>query len=326
VAAQERYSVSRGRAAGPGDPELLILRDALSGMEAAIAPSKGGELASLTVNRVELIYLGRDYRPRSGFAGKAMFLWPATGPVVNTQWTVNGKTHRMPFHGFAKDADWRVVEHKASSKGAIAKLRWTDTPETREMYPFGFSLTVAYELAKGRLSIRYTVDAAPGNQGAMPFAIGNHVAFNLPPSGKGSAAKVLFETNCRDEILRDKASLPTGEIRPWRYAPSTAIGEFQAVPAVSLANCGTEALARLKDPGGFLIEVRHQADHRLPKMPVVQYNLYGSAAEGYFSPEPWIGLQGGLNSGNGLTRLTPGGTWNWRIEIRASPAPPSLRP
>jgi len=325
LAAQERYSVSTGIAAGPDSAPLLLLRDDTLKMEAAVTPSKGGELASLTVQRTELIYRARDYTPRTGFAGKAMFLWPATGPVINTQWTVNGQTRRMPFHGFAKDAAWAVVEHRATPKGARAVLRLTDTPESRLMYPFGFVLTVTYELAGGELSIHYAVEAARQNAAKMPFAIGNHVAFNLPPSGKGNAAAVLFETSCQDEVRRDAASLPTGSVEPWRFAPSAALGHFRAIPAVSLANCGREAMARLRDPAGFLIEIRHRAD-RLPKMPVVQFNLYGSPEEGYFSPEPWIGLQGGLNSGQGLTQLAPGAKWTWRIDITAKAIPAAPRP
>ena len=290
-------------------------------MEAAVAPTKGGELSSLTIRRkgvpIELIYLARDYSPRSGFAGKAMFLWPATGPVVGNQWTLDGRTYPMPFHGFAKDTAWEVVEHAASPRGARAVLRLRDSAATRVSYPFGFVLHVTYELAGGVLAIRYGVTAARENSGPMPFAIGNHVAFNLPPSGEGSAGKVVLETNCRDEIVRDAASLPIGTVRPWRSMPSAALADIRAVPAISLANCGRTARVALLDPAGVTVEVTHQAD-RLPKMPVVQFNLYGTAADGYFSPEPWVGLQGGLNSGKGLTRVPAGKMWSWAIRVRAT--------
>ena len=319
--AAERYAVSTSRAGGPGQIPLLVLRDTVAKLEAAVAPSKGGELSSLTMERkgvpIELIYLARDYSPRSGFAGKAMFLWPATGPVVGNSWTHNGQTLPMPFHGFAKEAAWEVVEHVASPKSARAVLRLRDTPASRESYPFGFTLTVTYELASGALSIRYDVAAAQGNAGPMPFAIGNHMAFNLPPSGEGSAGKVVLETSCRDEIVRDAASLPTGTVRPWRGLPSLPIADIRAVPAISLANCGRTARVALKDPAGVTVEITHQAD-RLPKMPVVQFNLYGTAADGYFSPEPWVGLQGGLNSGKGLTQVAAGEMWKWVVVVRAS--------
>ena len=324
ASAADRYSVAETRS---GDVPLLLLRDATSHLEAAIAPTKGGELSSLILERkgipLELIYLGRDYAPRSGFAGKAMFLWPATGPVKDNQWTVQGETYPLPFHGFAKDASWEVVEHRATARDAHAVLRFGDSRATRAQYPYGFVLTVRYTLAGGQLAVEYSVEAAAGNRGEMPFAIGNHVAFNLPPSGQGSAGKVVLETSCRDEIVRDGGSLPTGEIRPWRYAPTAPLQEIRAIPAVSLANCGAEAVVTLKDPAGLTLEIRHKAS-RLPKMPVVQFNLYGSAAEGYFSPEPWVGLQGGMNSGKGLSRLKPGERWQWTVRVRVVEGKASL--
>lgn len=323
--AAERYSVGETK---NGDVPLILLRDETALLEAAIAPSKGGELSSLIFRRngipLELIHLGRDYQPRSGFAGKAMFLWPATGPVTDFRWTSNGQSYPMPFHGFAKDAAWEVVERQASATSARAVLRLRDSAESRTQYPFGFALTVTYELSDGSLALRYQVTAAGDNKGEMPFAIGNHVAFNLPPSGQGSAGQVVLETTCKDEILRDRASLPTGELRPWRYAPTSQLSDLRAIPAISLTNCGREARLALRDPAGLAIEIRHKPD-RWPKMPFVQFNLYGGANEGYFSPEPWVGLQGGLNSGQGLTRVKPGETWHWTIDVRVRQTP-SVKP
>ncbi len=43
---QGRYSVSDEDAAGPGTPKVVVLRDGVAGIEAAIAPSQGGELSS----------------------------------------------------------------------------------------------------------------------------------------------------------------------------------------------------------------------------------------------------------------------------------------
>lgn len=289
---------------------FILLRDNEAKLEAAIAPEKGGELASLVLDRVELIYLGRDYSARSGFNGKAMFLWPATGPV---------KT--MPFHGFAKDQPWQVVEHQADAKAAWAVLRLTDNAHSRQWYPHAFTLTVRYTLDENGLAIAYTVEAGAKNTQPMPFAIGNHVAFNLPLTPKGQAGKVTFTSSCQDEIVRDQQSLPTGEIRRWRHATDTvALADINAIPAISLANCGRNARVRLADPSGLAIEINHRADS-LPKMPVVQYNLYGKASDGFFSPEPWVGLQGSHDRNQGLTRLAPGGRWRWIITIKPATKP-----
>ena len=55
---QERYSIS-------DEPMLVVLRDNVAGVEAAVAPSEGGELSSYRVKFkgqwVELLYHARDY-------------------------------------------------------------------------------------------------------------------------------------------------------------------------------------------------------------------------------------------------------------------------
>ena len=46
---QARYTVSDEDAAGPGTPRVVVLRDTVGGLEAAVAPSQGGELSSFRV-------------------------------------------------------------------------------------------------------------------------------------------------------------------------------------------------------------------------------------------------------------------------------------
>ena len=81
--ARTRYTVSEELAGGPGSPQVILMHDYEAGMEAAVAPSKGGELTSLRVRfrhlPVELIYRARDYGSDPGFRGKAPLLWPAIG-------------------------------------------------------------------------------------------------------------------------------------------------------------------------------------------------------------------------------------------------------
>ena len=80
---QDRYTVSDVDAAGPGTPKVVVLQDVAGGVEAAVAPSQGGELTSFRVKFkgewVELLYHARDYTNTKGFQGKGPVLWPAVG-------------------------------------------------------------------------------------------------------------------------------------------------------------------------------------------------------------------------------------------------------
>jgi len=78
-----RYELDKAQAVGPEPVELIVVRDMEAGVEAAIAPTQGGELSSLRVRHgeewLETLYLARDYTPREDWTGKAPLLWPATG-------------------------------------------------------------------------------------------------------------------------------------------------------------------------------------------------------------------------------------------------------
>ena len=63
----------------------------------------------------------------------------------------------------------------------------------------------------------------------------------------------------------------------------------------------------------------HYAASKLPE-PLVQFNIFGGPKQGYFSPEPWFGLQNSLNLEKGLVRLVPGKQWDWRVESKLGSA------
>ena len=181
---------------GPRPVELVVLRAPAHGLEAAIAPSEGGELTSLRTRFhdrwIELIYRARDYSPAPGFVGKAPLLWPATGrnfasgmkPVADLDaiggYDWKGRRYPMPLHGFVRTMLWKLESAAANASGATARLTIADTPETRRDYPFTFALAVEYRLSGGELALRYSVTAGASNTEPMFFSIGNHMIFRTP--------------------------------------------------------------------------------------------------------------------------------------------------
>ena len=99
--------------------ETFIALDNGAGIRAVVAPGHGGELTSLSVRFAgrwcELLYRAMDYRGQPGGRGKAPLLWPATGISIHPEagihhYALNGERYPMPFHGFARNQAWRVVE------------------------------------------------------------------------------------------------------------------------------------------------------------------------------------------------------------------------
>ena len=336
----ERYELDAAQAAGDEPIELVILRDTEAGVEAAIAPSQGGELSSLRVRFggewAETLYLARDYAPRDDWTGKAPLLWPATGrnfprdleerrqagEVFNDgAWEWNGQRYPMPIHGFARDLPWEMQSAEAAAEGARAQLSLEDTPATREMYPFGFRITADYTLAEGVLKIRYKVTADAENEDPMPFSIGNHITFVVPLVSGGDSGSVVLITPSEEEILKTGYGIPTGETRPRSHADGIELADFERRAAVSLTGYSGEPYIELRDPAGLTIRMSHTASE-IPDRPIILYNLWGDAQDGFFSPEPWVGLQNSLVMRKGLIHLEPGEQFDWTIRIEISPAQP----
>lgn len=329
AAQQGRYSVSEERASGAGSPQVIVIRDNAAGVEAAVAPSEGGELSSLRVKFrgawVELLYRARDYGSAPGFRGKASFLWPAVGgqyPVGTTPesacspgtYLVGGRSYPMPCHGFAKTLAWQETGHSADERGARVSVELRDSEQTRASYPFGFRVQATYELSGGRLAITYQVFSAAGDSVPMPFSIGNHIAFRVPFLQGTDAAAMLFETPSTVELLRDSHGLVSGEQRPRSFATATRLGDFNATVALPMAGYAGTPYALLADPQGVALRITHRASSALPQ-PLVQFNVYGGPGLGYFCPEPFFGLQNSLNLKKGLVTIEPGAEWRWTVEL-----------
>ena len=329
----ERYSIGEAVSDDPSETPLIILKDHEAKVEAAIAAEKGGELSGLKVQHqgtwIETIYLARDYSPRQGWTGKAPFLWPATGrnlpPDLEARqkagerfsrgaYVLDGKRYEMPIHGFARDLPWRVERTVALDRRAVAKLSLRDTPETRKRYPFGFIVEADFTLEDGTLSIGYHIHAHETNSGPMPFSVGNHITFVSPLVQGTDPFEMELFTPSKTELIKTTYGLPTGESRPRGHANGVKLGGFERLSAISLTGYEGEPYILYRDPQGLAIRMSHAASE-IPEQPVVLYNIWGDAPGGFFSPEPWVGLQNSLVLNKGLIRLQPGRTFEWTIRI-----------
>lgn len=289
-------------------------------LSAYIAPSDGGELVGLGwrtgEDEVELLYRGRDLSPAADWRGKAPILWPAVGRNFGggtggaLGWTHGGLFRPMPIHGFAKDLPWRRV----AAGPADLTVRLQDTPLTRQSYPFGFVVDLRYALRGERIELRHRVLALQDNAQPMPFSIGNHVTFRLPLLPGGDTAHATIATPARRQVITDAAGRPTGEVRDVDFRQPRPVASLPPRTAVSLSGYSPdETWAELTEPG-LSVRISHRAD-RWPRGEPVLFNLWGDAAAGFFSPEPWVGKQNSLVTGDGLIRLAPGQAFSWTVTI-----------
>jgi gluconolactonase len=333
---QARYTITDEDAAGPGTPKVLVLRDLAGGVEAAVAPSQGGELSSFRVKFkgewVELLYHARDYTHPQGFQGKGPVLWPAVGVQFplgqfpkstcgDGSYPLYGKTYPMPCHGFAKNLSWTEVSRVADNQGAHVTVELRDSDRTRPFYPFAFQLDATFTLSGGLLTIDYTTKSDSSNTQPMVFSIGNHIGFKIPFLPGTDPAAMTFASPSRQQLLRNTLGFVDGREEPRSFETPQRLGDFDARVAIPLAGYKSVPYALLTDPQGLSLRVSQQATADLEE-PIVRFNIYGGPSIGYFSPEPWFGLQNSLNIGKPLVHLAAGNSWTWRVQLKATGPPP----
>lgn len=151
------------------DPLMLytIHNDALT----VAIDGLGAQLMSITAaDGTEYLWNGDP----AYWAGRAPNLFPYVGRLTNDRYTYGGKTYEMTRHGFAKRTVFTPVDQGVEN----LTLRMTDTPESRESYPFAFRFDISYVLEGSTLVIVYAVENLGGE--TMYFGLGGHPGFRVP--------------------------------------------------------------------------------------------------------------------------------------------------
>ncbi|AZZ48705.1 aldose 1-epimerase family protein [Rathayibacter rathayi] len=125
---------------------------------------------------------GREYLWQAGpeWRRHAPVLFPIIGRLPGDALQHDGVEHRMGQHGFARDRVFDLAG--VSADEAVFRLRSDDA--TRAMFPFDWTLLIAYAVTDATLRITQTLE----NRGSTPlgYSLGNHPAFALPlPGGRG---------------------------------------------------------------------------------------------------------------------------------------------
>lgn len=168
--------------------------------------SLGAELWSIVnkLDGIEHIWQGdRTVWPR-----RAPTLFPYCGILKENQYALNGRIYESPIHGFARDLEHDVVQHDETS----VTFLFSDSAETKKIYPFHFRLYTRFSLENNRLTQSFRVENA--SEGEMAFSIGYHTGYRLPfdDSHSISSYSLVFEKKETPvRLLCDYDGLLTGK-------------------------------------------------------------------------------------------------------------------
>ena len=135
------------------------------------AEDLGAQLASIrTPGGEEYLWQGDP----DIWARRAPILFPFIARLREGQYDLDGQTYSISTHGFARDSLFSVVDQGPDR----ISFQLTDTPETRAVYPFAFSLTVTYTLDGNRLIKSHRVENRSDRD--MLYELGAHDGFRVP--------------------------------------------------------------------------------------------------------------------------------------------------
>lgn len=105
---------------------------------------------------------------------RAPNLFPVCGSLRGGAALFDGVPRTIPLHGFLRDYDHALAEHSA---GRLL-YRFTDSEETRAMYPFAFCVETEFVLEESGLRQTFTVTNTGSRE--LPFSIGYHTGWMCP--------------------------------------------------------------------------------------------------------------------------------------------------
>lgn len=180
--------------------------------------SHGGEINSFRgSDGTKYVFEG----PESVWKFHAPVLFPHVGRIKDGFYTYNGNEYHLVNNGMSRDFEHRVIEQTETS----VTFELTDSEETKDKFPWKFSLKTHYELKENGLVFTTTVtntDSTP-----MLFSLGSHTAFccprNTDPQGTTNF-DYQYEFELKEPLtqvlLNDQAQLAVDEEGT---APCTAL-------------------------------------------------------------------------------------------------------
>lgn len=290
--------------------ELVAI--ASEGLTARINPF-GAELSSLTDAA------GREYMTDADpafWSGRAPLLFPIVGALAEDTLCVDGQTYQMPKHGFARRSGFTLVEQAADR----AVFRLQENAETRAIYPFAFTLDMAFTLSGMTLAMAATVR----NTGdvPLPFSFGYHPAFAWPlPGGADKGAhRVVFEQDEPQPIRQIEKA--TGLMRA-DGVPSPVQGrellldaELFRADALIWSDLHSRSLSYGAEGGAWL-------DVAFPDTPML--GIWQVPGARYICIEPWqghsdpIGYAGEFREKPGVVTLPAGESRCFRMDVTVRP-------
>ena len=272
--------------------------------------ARGAEMISLFSKKTRQEYL---WRPNPAVWNQsAPILFPIVGRLKNGKYTYKGKSYMLPPHGFVSNALF-------TTDGPLDNTltySFSDTKDTRALFPFKFTLNIIYTLKWNQLEIVYQV--VNKTDGPMYFSCGSHEGYVCPRNEDEAFEDYYLEFEAEESYksltvtadgLLSREEYPViekGKVLPLNYDlfDNDSL-VFADIPSSKVMLCSKKSKTK--------IEVKYEDAPNLV--------LWTQRGAKYICIEPWDGLpdfedgDGTFENKTGIVMLEKAETYNWRHTI-----------
>jgi galactose mutarotase-like enzyme len=204
-----------------------------------------------------------------------------------------GTVRTMPQHGFARDANFSVVEGEPENS---LRMRLVDSEQTRPFYPFAFQFDVVVNLLPAsRLEIRFetTNNAAD----PLPYYAGHHFYLALPHEERADwtlhlSCEVWGRQSADGSTVKEKPTQSDLSLGDPALIDRYQIGPRDSTMTMKNSRTGSQLVFELKRPGSA---------------PWYAVTTWSEKPESdFYCVEPWLGVPNAIHHGEGLRWLAPG--------------------
>ncbi|WP_072031877.1 hypothetical protein [Acetonema longum] len=261
---------------------IYQLEDIRSQAKVRVAPERGGMIYGFEHNGTDVLYLNAKtfLDPSSNVRGGIPILFPICGQLENGRYTWQYQTYSMKNHGFARDQVWKVIESNTEGQAVLA-LELTSNDQTRQVFPFDFSVIFTYILQGSSLTIRQTYENRSASD--MPLYAGLHPYFNTSSKNLPLATDATQYLDCADQ-----------QIKPFLGSIDLSDSSDSILLLDSRSNCIT-------------FDIDHQYKVILEQGQEFKYIVFWSEpGKDFICVEPWMGKANELNLKQELLMVKPG--------------------
>ena len=292
-----------------------------SELQVVISPA-GAEMQSICDVKTEREYFWQGDPKYWG--GRSPILFPIVGGMWNGECRIEGKTYRIPKHGFVRLREWEVISREENTVTCACE----SIPEELEVYPFKYRVEAKFSVVGRKVEVAYTVFNLDDKK--MWFQLGGHPAFILPDFKEGTpiSGYLKFEGDVHSLVRAGEQGCIEMERagRPQRY-PIPWSNKDKDLVNVCVDTFANEALIfdqhQLK--AATLLDTTADAPKPIARVESTAPAWLFWAPQGVHSPfvciEPWYGLcddqhfAGDINERSYINHLEPGEIWQGGYSI-----------